>query len=99
MTHHVVAASLALSGCASMAEYDWQQRPSHPALRPYHLVIPEAVMDNACGRPPHGYVAGCAVRIPSENLCLIYTRARPAGWLMAHERRHCEGWDHTERSQ
>ena len=91
---HALLAALALPGCATLVESDWQEQPSHSALRPYHLVVSDADLDNACQRSPGTYVFGCAVRIPSERMCLIYTRAHPAEWIMVHERRHCDGWDH-----
>ena len=94
MMRTAMAAAVCLPGCAALVENDWHDAPTQPALRPYHVVIADAQMDHACGRVPWGYVFGCAVRIPSERLCLIYTRAEPAPWILAHERRHCDGWDH-----
>jgi hypothetical protein len=87
-------AALALPGCAALVESDWQDHPSHAPLRPLHLVIADASMDRACGRHPSRYVYGCAVRIPSEGVCLVYTRAQPAAWILEHEYKHCDGWDH-----
>ena len=94
MTGYALLAALALSGCASMVRDDWQQHPSHAPLRPYRLEVSDRDIDSACGRPALGYVFGCVVRIPSERLCLIYTRAHAAAWIMEHERHHCDGWDH-----
>jgi hypothetical protein len=34
------------------------------------------------------------MRVADANVCFIYTAPRPAAWLMAHERKHCAGWDH-----
>ena len=85
---------LALPGCAALAQEQWQQKPSHPPMRPYHLIVPDADMEKACGSGPWHYVYGCAVRIASERVCLIYTRSEPAAWIMEHERKHCAGWDH-----
>jgi hypothetical protein len=56
-------------------------------------------MERACGRHQDRYVYGCAVRLASEHACLIYTREQPASWILAHERRHCDGWDHGGTTQ
>jgi hypothetical protein len=88
----LLAASL-LPGCA-VPHYDWQERPSRASLPPYHLVVSDADMERTCGSRPWAYVFGCAVRLPSERVCLVYTRARPAAWIIEHEHRHCDGWDH-----
>ena len=86
--------ALALPGCAALVDDDWDALPSQPPLRPYHVVIPDAEMEHACGARPFTYMYGCAVRIESENLCLVYTRPQPAAWIMVHEYKHCNGWDH-----
>jgi len=88
--------ALALPGCAALAESDWDAQALHPPLRPYHVVIFDAEMDHACGVRPGSYTYGCAVRIVSENLCLVYTRPEPAAWIMVHEYKHCNGWDHGQ---
>jgi hypothetical protein len=90
-------AALALPGCAALVANDWHDAASHQALPPFHLVVSDADMQHACG-DHRGYVFGCAVRIPSERVCLIYTRARPAVWILEHERKHCDGWDHHPTS-
>lgn len=94
MTRHAWLAALALPGCTALVENDWHERATHPALRPYHLVVSDADMERACGVHRRGYVFGCALRIPADNLCLIYTRPQPAAWILAHEQWHCDGWDH-----
>ena len=89
-------AALALPGCAALVENDWDANASHPPLRPYHVVISDAEIDHACGTRPGMYMFGCAVRIDSENLCLVYTRPQPAAWIMVHEYKHCNGWNHGQ---
>lgn len=91
---YALLAASALPGCAALVEHDWNERPSQVPLPPYHLVISEADMERACGSRPWRHVFACAVRIPSEHVCLVYTRAQPAAWIIEHERKHCEGWDH-----
>jgi len=93
---HALLAACALPGCAALAEHDWHERPSQAPLPPYHLVVSEADLETACGSRPWTHVFGCAVRIPSEHVCLVYTRAQPAAWIIEHERKHCEGWDHGQ---
>ena len=95
MNRHAWLAALALPGCAALVEDDWQGRATHPALPPYHLVVSDADMENACGAHPWAYVFGCALRLPAEHVCLIYTRPKAAAWILAHEQRHCDGWDHA----
>jgi hypothetical protein len=90
----VALAALGLGGCASMVVEDWHAQPLHPALPPHHVVIAEHELPRVCGSYPGMHVHGCAVRVATENVCFIYTAPRPAEWLMAHERKHCAGWDH-----
>ena len=94
----IVLAGLALPGCAAMVEADWQEHPSHAPLQSYHIELPDAQLGRACGERPGQYVFGCALLIPSDRICIILTRAHPAEWIMQHEQRHCDGWDHgTEK--
>jgi hypothetical protein len=90
----IVVAALALPGCAALVDADWQDHPAYTPLPARHLIVADADIEAACGPHPGQYVYGCAVRLASENVCLIYSRADPADWIMEHERRHCEGWDH-----
>ena len=94
MIRYALLAALSLPGCAALVESDWHESASHAALPAYHLVVSDAQIDSACGRVAAGYVFGCAIRLPSEHACIIYTRRDPAQWILAHERRHCDGWDH-----
>jgi hypothetical protein len=80
-----------LSGCAMVRE-DWLDHPTHPPLPPYHIEIAQADLERACGNYPGVY--GCAIRLPEDRACLIYTGPKPAPWLLEHERKHCAGWDH-----
>src|SRR5258706_1534488 len=86
--------AIILPGCAALVEADWQEAPLHPPLQPYHLVVSDAVLEKACGAPRTGYVFGCAVRIPSEHVCLVSTKPQPAAWVVVHEYTDCNGWDH-----
>ena len=85
-------ACVALSGCVMVRE-DWLDHPTHAALPPYYIEIAQADLNRACGNYP-GVVYGCAIRLPVDRACLIYTSPKPARWLLEHERKHCAGWDH-----
>jgi hypothetical protein len=86
--------ALGLQGCAALVESDWRESATHPPLRAYHLVVSDVQIEHACGSHPGSYVFGCALRLPSEGVCIIYTRRDPPQWLLMHEHRHCDGWDH-----
>ena len=89
-----VALGMALQGCgAAMVRDDWLPHPTHPALKPHHVEVAGADLQGVCGAYP-GVLYGCALRVPADGLCIIFTGPRPAAWVMAHERRHCDGWDH-----
>jgi hypothetical protein len=95
----LVAAALLMEGCTLMPSdtTEWLPGPLHPALRPYHIEVGDDALAGACGNPPtmHLRLHGCALRVTEERLCIIYTKANPASWVMEHERKHCAGWDHA----
>ncbi|HEX5129415.1 MAG TPA: hypothetical protein VFV90_06695 [Usitatibacter sp.] len=74
---------------------DWQPVATHQALPAMHFVVAEDDLSRVCKTNPNGVTYGCAIRVPQDNLCLIYTAKNPPQWLMEHERKHCEGWDHS----
>jgi hypothetical protein len=87
---------LGLCACAQLPVYDeWEARPSHPALPAVVLAVDARRIADECGTYPGGYVHGCARPDYDARICRIYTRADPEPWLVAHERRHCDGWDHA----
>ena len=77
-----------------MLQEDWYPKPSHPALAPYHIEVPDSELKGICRGYPGLNVYGCAVRAFALKVCFIYTGQNPAPWLMKHERKHCAGWDH-----
>ena len=90
------AAVLLLQGCGAMTVQDyWLPDATHAALRPFHIEVTDEQLSRACGDAPALKYYGCALRIPAERMCVIYTTPEPAAWVMDHERRHCAGWDHT----
>jgi len=91
----VIAFAFALGGCGSMVRYDWESEPRFSPLRPYYLEIAESELPRICGTHPGESVHGCAVRLLSDGLCLIYTGPGPGAWLLDHERRHCAGFNHA----
>lgn len=90
-----LACGLALQGCAgALVQDDWLPQPTHPALRPHHVVVAAADLRRVCGSYPGMALYGCAVRAVADRVCIIYTGPQPAAWLLEHERKHCAGWDH-----
>lgn len=93
----VAAACLTLAGCGTLpgaVEDDWHAAPAHPALPPVNVVVPASELPRICGHFPGKQLYGCAQRMFADNICIIYTAARPAAWLLEHERKHCAGYDH-----
>ena len=91
------AAALTIQGCAGVpVQTIWQEAPAHAPLRPFHIVLSQDDLTHACGNAPALKYYGCAVRVQDDRVCIIYTAAKPAGWVMDHEHRHCAGWDHDD---
>lgn len=91
----VMAASVLLGACAHLvAEEEWEPQASHPPLPATFVVADAATIAQQCGDPPGIYLHGCAQRDFEKLSCTVYTRAGPPQWLIEHERRHCDGWDH-----
>ena len=92
----LVLAALALSGCAGIEagdQSDWNAQASHPPLRSFRVEIEATKLSAACNETRA--LLGCAVRLTSDRVCIIYTAPKAAAWVLAHEQRHCEGWDHA----
>ena len=93
-----IACGLLLQGCgAALVQDDWHAHPTHPALPAHHIEVAAAELPRICGDHPGMRLHGCAVRMVDARVCVIYTAAKPAAWLMAHERKHCDGWDHGQQ--
>ena len=87
--------ALAVSACTHLPVDDqWEASPSHKALPASFLVVDSKGIDQNCGSPPGLYVYGCASRDYGRGSCVEYTRAGPDAWLVEHEKKHCDGWDH-----
>lgn len=101
--------SILISGCASLApkdsEYTWV-RSNRPVL-PYEVkVIPEYTPEirKLCG---HGnliwacalfYVEDTEAEVWVYTHCIIYTTNKNLPqFILEHEKKHCEGWDHIEK--
>ena len=78
---------------------DWQATRTHGPLRTMHFVVPAKDLPRICHTHPAAATYGCAVRDRVADICLIYTAANPPQWLMEHERKHCDGWDHGATPQ
>jgi hypothetical protein len=89
-------AALAASGCAALVQDDWHAQANHPALPPRHIEVASADLARVCGQPAGMIVYGCAIRVFEPRLCLVYTPPNSPAWVMAHELRHCAGWDHGD---
>ena len=99
MKNLLAAAAILMQGCSALPSdmTEWLPGPLHAPLRPYHIEVADDQLAGACGVTPavHLRLHGCALRVSQDDLCIIYTRAKPASWVMEHERRHCAGWDHS----
>ena len=90
-------ALLCAGGCTSIAYFSeadpaWKPHPSHASMRPYHLEIEQSRLAEACKSDVP--VLGCAIRLPRDRVCIIYTGPKPAPWIVRHELKHCAGYDH-----
>lgn len=88
---------LLLAGCAALAPdpLGWEKIPSRPALPAIHVKVARELLPQACA--PYTTAWGCAVRRYDLGLCYIFTDPNPADWQLAHERKHCEGYNHEIR--
>jgi len=90
-----LAFPLALGACAYLpANEEWEPKPGHQALPATFAQVDGQGIRSHCGDPRGVYLHGCAVRDFDKHVCVVYTRADPQKWLIDHERRHCDGWDH-----
>ena len=95
----IACASLVLGACAvSPIQEEWEALPSHPSLPAAFLTVDSDGIAANCGTHPGLYVFGCAKRLFDSRACLVFTRANPQRWLLEHEQRHCDGWDHVAMS-
>ena len=90
-----LAALAALSGCAVTVHEQWDAAPKHPPLPAVNVVVAATDLAGVCGNYPGMKLYGCAKRDYARRVCVIYTAAQPAQWLLEHERKHCDGWDHA----
>ncbi len=75
---------------------DWHATAAHKPLPAMHFVIPARDLSRVCRTNPAATTYGCALRDYAANVCIIYTAKNPPQWLMDHERKHCDGWDHGD---
>ena len=93
-----LCASLLTCACASIPHQEWEGQPSHAALPAAFVVVDSEGIAANCGTYPQVYVFGCAKRLFDDRACLVFTRANPQPWLVEHEQKHCDGWDHVAAS-
>lgn len=87
-----------LSGCAALNggldAYAWRPSPTWPALRPVWVVVGQEGLRARCGSGK----AACVKRDLEIRVCFIYaerSRIETPRWLVEHEWKHCEGYDHA----
>ena len=91
----IAAALWASTGHASVFGYQWvKARPA--SVKPWLYVTVQDV-DRTCreaGADATGLerINGCATWNPVG--CIIYTTPNAPLWIVEHEERHCQGWDH-----
>ena len=84
-----------LEGCGNApVNADWDLRANLPPLPVAYLVVARSELESICGAHPGMYLHGCAKRDFVARVCTIVTGPQPAAWLLDHERKHCDGWDH-----
>lgn len=81
--------ALALAGCANQPPY-WEKHPTWE-------LSGEVRVHYLSQMPWRGYVEGYTVRNKNGS-CDVYVlrSALNTACVEAHERRHCEGWDHPK---
>jgi len=83
------------TGCANLGtQHEWEPKATVPALPVAYLEVPSAELPRHCGLYASGTLYGCAKRDFKQRTCTIVTGPQPAVWLLDHERKHCEGFDH-----
>ena len=91
---YIVSICLLLSGCAT-DQYQWKQtRP--PSEKPW-VYIYALDTDTLCRGLGSKVsfalkIQGCSIW--KERGCVIVIPENPPKWLIEHEEKHCEGWDH-----
>ncbi|HUQ26957.1 MAG TPA: hypothetical protein VM051_00095 [Usitatibacter sp.] len=89
------ACALLSAACAQLPTADhWEEAPSHKALPAVYIEVDAAGIARYCGKDPALYIHGCAHRDFESRACFVFTRARPQQWLLEHEKKHCDGYDH-----
>lgn len=82
-----------MTGCATNSE-GWLEHRTHDELPARFVEVSASELPAICGAYPGKLLHGCAQRDYLQRTCWIYTAPNPPDWLVAHEVRHCRGWDH-----
>jgi hypothetical protein len=104
----ILLAAFLLLGCASEPQewwqsvwlksateksYTWYHTGYDPLPMTIHYNTPYDVVTGYCSKT--WQVIACAVR--RENSCDVYTPfERLNEYIIAHEQKHCDGWNHKE---
>jgi hypothetical protein len=89
----LAALAIAITGCAGFDPHGWEDRPRQSPLPAHFVEVAVSELPRVCNNG-HPSLQGCAVRLYSEAVCLIYTGPSPQRWLLAHELLHCAGFSH-----
>lgn len=83
----------ALSAQASIFDTEWVK--TSPAITNRHYTV-SANVDAACRHraPDSGPIQGCALRDYAMGVCFIFLPEHAPRWLIEHENKHCDGYDH-----
>jgi hypothetical protein len=80
---------LLLAGCAGQPNWRYTETPDWKPVKTEVFVVARA----APWCENHGEL-GCARRNHIDNTCTIFVGSNVPDWVMPHELKHCEGFDH-----
>lgn len=86
-----------LLGCAIPSrDFRWDSAPTSAPLAMVELVTvrPESIFGVCYDARSNCSAPGCSQRDYAANVCRIYITIDAPDWVIEHEVRHCEGWEH-----
>lgn len=95
----VLAAVGLLAGCAATDRLRCQMIPEPTWFRiegakPLPMTVIEVPHRGILKACQYASECGCAMRLESDGVCLVYVVVNAPESTRAHELRHCEGWGH-----
>ena len=86
-----------VEGCGhAPVKEDWDHKATMPPLPAVYVVVAQSELEGVCGSHPGMHLHGCAIRNFDARVCTIVTGPEPQAWLLDHEHKHCDGWDHGQ---